>query len=183
MILAAFLLLFSPTFAAEAPEQIKNLSGCFAVSYRFVEDGRYDKEITGTFEEIQFEARADGSFYLQHYGIMSGEKNKHFGEVWEAQADGQWRQTILSPGGTFRYTCNSPFVFNQYKCVVKDAPKPNRDRDREDYETLDRDMVLQITRAGWTQSENNIKRDANKKAISNELGWIEYRRVDAKNCL
>ncbi len=169
-------------FAAEAPPQVKNLSGCFAVSYRFVEDGTHDKEITGTFEEILFEARPDGTFFLQHYGIMGQEKNKHFGEIWKPLTDGHWQQTILSPSGSFRYSCVSPFDFNQFRCVVANAPKPNRDRDREDYETLDRDMILQITPRGWTQSEINIKRDHNGKAVSNELGWIEYRRVDARNC-
>ncbi len=168
--------------ATDAPAQVKNLSGCFAVSYRFVEDGVFDKEITGTFEEVQFEARADGSFFLQHYGIMAGEKNKHFAEVWAPTADGKWHQTILSPFGAFRYECTAPFVFNQYLCSVKDAPKPNRDRNRTDYETLDREIALQVTPAGWTQSENNIKRDAAKRFVSNELGWIEYRRTDVKNC-
>lgn len=168
---------------AAAPEQIQNISGCFAVSYRFVEDGTHDKEITGTYEQIDFEERADGTFFLQHYGIDGTNKQKHFAEVWSAEADGKWKQVILSPSGSFRYECNAAWTFNQYTCSVNKAPKPNRDRDRTDYETLDRQLWIQSTSAGWTQSENNIKRDANGGFVSNELGWIEYRRVDKANCL
>lgn len=183
--LFALLLSVFQAFAAQtqAPDQIKNLAGCFAVSYRFVEDGAHDKEIKGSFEEILFESRADGSFFLQHFGILDQEKNKHFAEVWQPTADGKWQQTILSPNGTFRYSCVSPFDFNQFKCAVHNAPKPNRDRDRSDYETLDRDMILQITPKGWTQMETNIKRDSTGRAVSNELGWIEYRRTAPENCL
>lgn len=182
MMTVLFVLLSATASAAVAPPQIQNLAGCFAVSYRFVEDGVHDKEIKGTYEEILFEARPDGTFFLQHYGIMDQTKNKHFGEIWQPATNGQWQQTILSPSGNPRYTCTSPFEFNQFKCAVANAPKPNRDRDRQDYETLDRDMILQITPKGWTQSETNIKRDHNGRAVSNELGWIEYRRVDSKNC-
>lgn len=180
--LIAILSALSALSAFATPPQIQNLAGCFAVSYRFVEDGVHDKEITGTFEEILFESRPDGSFFLQHYGIMDQQRNKHFGEVWKPLANGLWEQTILSPSGSFRYSCASPFEFNQFRCLVKNAPKPNRDRNREDYETLDRDMILLMTPAGWTQSETNIKRDGNGQAVSNELGWIEYRRVDQQNC-
>lgn len=179
----ALLFSLSSAFAEQAPPQVTNLKGCFAVSYRFVEDGAHDKEIKGSFELIEFESRADGSYYLQHYGVMDGEKQKHFGEEWKALADGRWHQTIYSPSGSYRYECKAQFIGNQYTCAVQDAPKPNRDRDRADYETLDRNIVLQITPAGWTQAENNIKRDENRNFVSNELGWIEYRRVDAKNCV
>lgn len=176
-----FILLLNFAFA-EAPAQIKNLSGCFEATYRFVEDGTHDLEIVGAIEEVQWEERADGSYYLQHYGIFEGQKYKHFGEHWSPAANNEWKQIIYSPSGTLRYECTAPIVFNQYKCSVKDAPKPNRDINRHDYETLDREIVLQMTSAGWTQSENNIKRDAAKNFVSNELGWIEYRRVDAVKC-
>jgi hypothetical protein len=179
------LILFSllNTAQAAAPAQVQNLAGCFAVSYRFVEDGSHDKEIAGTFEQIDFEEKTDGSFYLQHWGVDAGMKNKHFAEQWTPQADGKWKQVILSPFGTFRYECLAPFVFNQYTCSVKNAPKPNRDRNRTDYETLDREIWIQSTPAGWTQMENNIKRDKNNGFVSNELGWIEYRRTEKANCL
>lgn len=176
------LMMMNFALAAEAPAQVKNLSGCFEVSYRFVEDGRHDLEITGAVEEVQFEARADGSFFLQHYGIYQGQRYKHFGEHWLPLANGDWHQIVLSPTGSLRYECKAPIVFNQYKCSVLDAPKPNRDVNRHDYETLDREIALQMTDRGWTQAENNIKRDAARNFVSNELGWIEYRRVDAGRC-
>src|SRR5688572_27812325 len=99
---------------ASAPAQVQNLSGCFNASYRFVEDGKHDLEITGAIEEILFEERADGSFYLQHYGIWQGEKYKHFGEQWFPLAGGHWKQVVYSPSGSVRYECVSPFVFNQF---------------------------------------------------------------------
>jgi hypothetical protein len=180
--LLASVLAFSSISFADVPEQIKNLAGCFTVSYRFIEDGTHDVDIHGTFEEMVPETKPDGSYFLQHYGIMDGQKQKHFGESWTAGKAG-WTQVVYSPSGTVRYTCPQAVLeFNQYKCEVKNAPKPVRDRNRTDYETLDREITIQMTPKGFTQAERNIKRDKDNNAVSNEVGWIEYNRTDVKNC-
>lgn len=169
---------------AEIKEVIKNLAGCFEVTYRFVEDGtERDLEIRGALESITLEERGE-TLVFQHYGIMEGQTFKHLSEEWTPQGDGRWTQKVYGPSGAFRYECTAPFEFNQWKCAASRAPKPQRDKNRNriDYATLDRSNTVQITPAVWVQSEVNIKRDANKVAIANEVGWVEYKKVDAARC-
>jgi hypothetical protein len=164
------------------PEPLKHLVGCFEVSYRFVEDGTHDKDIKGDlFEEITLEAK-DGGWAFQHWGVFKDRRIKHWREEWRPQSDGSFTQTVIGPFEDARYACTAPFRFNQWRCSTRGAPKPQRDRARTDYQTLDRENTLQITPRGWVQSENNVKRDAGDVPIANELGWNEYRRVDPSRC-
>jgi hypothetical protein len=154
--------------AAEPPGVLRHLAGCFEVSYRFVKDGVHGKDIRGDLlEEITLEAQ-DGAYALQHYGIVKGRRHP----------DGSFTQTVIGPFENPRYTCTARFQFNQWRCATPGAPKPQRDRERTDYRTLDRENTLQITPKGWVQAENNVKRTATGAAVANELGWNEYRRVD-----
>jgi hypothetical protein len=169
--------------AAEAsPSILKHLAGCFEVSYRFVEDGMHDKDIRGDlFEEITLDEH-DGVYAFQHYGIFKGQRIKHWREEWGRNPDGSFTQTVIGPFENPRYTCTAHFQFNQWRCTTRGAPKPQRDRERADYQTLDRENMLQITSKGWVQAENNVKRTAEGVAVANELGWNEYRRVDDVSC-
>jgi hypothetical protein len=166
----------------ESPSILKHLAGCFEVSYRFVEDGVHDKDIRGDlFEEITLEEQ-DGVYAFQHYGIFKGRRMKHWREEWRRHPDGSFTQAVIGPFEDLRYTCTAQFQFNQWRCTARGAPKPQRDRERADYQTLDRENTLQITSQGWVQAENNVKRTATGVAVSNELGWNEYRRVDEVRC-
>ena len=169
--------------AAEgAPGVLQHLAGCFEVSYRFVEDGVHDQDIRGDLlEEITLEAR-DGVYAFQHYGIAKGRRLKHWREEWRRHPDGSFTQAVIGPFENPRYTCTAHFQFNQWRCTTHGAPKPQRDRERADYQTLDRENTLQITSKGWVQAENNVKRTATGVAVSNELGWNEYGRVDEVRC-
>jgi hypothetical protein len=168
--------------AAEPPDPLRHLAGCFEVSYRFVEDGVHDQDIRGDLlEEITLEER-DGVYAFQHYGISQGRRLKHWREEWRRHPDGSFTQTVIGPYGDPRYTCTAPFRFHQWRCATPGAPKPLRDRERTDYQTLDRENTLQITPKGWVQAENNVKRAAAGAAVANELGWNEYRRVDEGRC-
>jgi hypothetical protein len=164
------------------PEPLKYLAGCFEVSYRFVEDGVHDKDIRGDLlEEITLEDR-DSVWAFQHWGVFKGRRIKHWREEWRQNPDGSFTQTVIGPFENFRYECTAPFRFNQWRCTTPDAPKPQRDRERRDYQVLDRENALQITPKGWVHSENNVKRTTAGRAIANELGWNEYRRVDTSRC-
>jgi hypothetical protein len=170
------------TAAEGAPGVLQHLAGCFEVSYRFVEDGVHDKDIRGDlFEEITLEER-DGVYAFQHYGIFKGRRMKHWREEWRRHPDGSFTQAVIGPFEDPRYTCTAQFQFNQWRCTTHGAPKPQRDRERADYQTLDRENTLQITSQGWVQAENNVKRTATGVAVANELGWNEYRRVDEVRC-
>jgi hypothetical protein len=178
-------LLAGPGFGGEAltpPEPLSHLAGCFEVSYRFVEDGANDKDIKGDlFEEITVEAR-DGVWAFQHWGVFKGQRIKHWREEWRRNPDASFTQTVIGPFEDARYECTAPFRFNQWRCATRGAPKPQRDRARTDYRTLDRENTLQLTPRGWVQSENNVKRDGSGAPVANEVGWNEYRRVDATKC-
>jgi hypothetical protein len=168
--------------AAEPPSVLRHLAGCFEVSYRFVEDGMHDQDIRGDLlEEITLDAQ-DGVYAFQHYGIFKGQRIKHWREEWRRHPDGVFTQTVIGPFENPRYACTAPFQFNQWRCTTPGAPKPQRDRERTDYQTLDRENTLQITPKGWVQAENNVKRTATGDAVANELGWNEYRRVDEGRC-
>jgi len=167
---------------AEPPGALRYLAGCFEVSYRFVEDGVHDQDIRGNLlEEITLEEQ-DGVYAFQHYGIVKGRRLKHWREEWRRHPDGSFTQTVIGPSDNLRYTCTAPFPFHQWRCATPGAPKPLRDRERTDYQTLDRENTLQITPQGWVQAENNVKRTATGVAVANELGWNEYRRVDEGRC-
>jgi hypothetical protein len=168
--------------AAEPPGVLQHLAGCFEVSYRFVEDDVHDKDIRGELlEEITLEAQ-DGVYAFQHYGIFKGRRIKHWREEWRRHPDDSFTQTVIGPYENLRYTCTAPFQFNQWRCTTYGAPKPQRDRERTDYQTLDWENTLQITSKGWVQAENNVKRTAMSVVVSNELGWNEYRRVAEVRC-
>lgn len=170
---------------AAAPAHVKNLSGCFKVSYRFVEDGKHDYEIPQAFEWIQLREEK-GVFRAQHYGVgeeFGGQIMKHFYENWTALPNGTWRQDVHGPSGAHRYTCESAVRFGQLRCESKGAPRPLRDSKRTDYDKLNRGTTIQVTPRGWVQNEINDKVDKAGKVVATEVGWVEYRRLaDEKPC-
>jgi len=168
--------------AAEPPGALRYLAGCFEVSYRFVEDGVHDQDIRGDLLEKSTLEEQDGVYAFQHYGISRGRRIKHWREEWRRHPDGSFTQTVVGPYEDTRYACTAPFQFHQWRCATPGAPKPLRDRERTDYQVLDRENTLQITPRGWVQAERNVKRTAAGVAVSNELGWNEYRRVDEGRC-
>jgi len=171
----------SKAFAMDNDEFFKNLKGCFSVSFEYIEDGKKDQFIDGLYEWVGSLA-GDPETSIQHIGVVENQAFKHWREEWHPNADGSWYQKVTGPAGDFRYECSAPIQFNQWRCSVRNAPKPRRDKARNDYETLDRENTLQVTSRDWIQAENNIKRDQSGKAISNELGWNKYHRVDESKC-
>ncbi len=165
-----------------APTYVKNLTGCFNVAYRFVEDGKHDYEIKDAYEWINLSAK-DGVFKVQHYGLFGEEIMKHFYEEWTTLPDGRAEQKIFGPnGGAVRYTCTSAVRNGQLRCDSKGAPKPVRHRKRTEFDKLNRGTTIQVTNLGWVQSEINdlVKNDGT--VVATEVGWIEYRRIDDKKC-
>ncbi len=71
---------------------------------------------------------------------------------------------------------------NEWRCRVVAAPKPRRDTGRDDYAVIDREISLQVTAAGWVQSERNDKRDQGGRLVANELGWNAYARLGEEQC-
>jgi hypothetical protein len=157
---------------SSAPTHIQNLQGCFRVFYRFVEDGKHDYEIKDFLEWITLNQQS-GAYLIQHYGLFGGAVSEHFNEAWSLLGDGRWRQDV----GPSRYTCISEVRMGQLHCSSPGAPKPIRDRRRNDYDLLNRLSTIQITPKGWVQSEMNDKVTKEGKVVATEVGWVEYRRT------
>ena len=174
--LSAGIVLSGPCAASELPSSppshIQNLQGCFRVSYRFVEDGTHDYEIKDFLEWITLNQES-GAYLIEHYGLFGGEVSEHFNETWSPLADGRWRQDV----GPSRYTCISEIRMGQLHCSSPGAPKPIRDRRRNDYDLLNRVSTIQITPKGWVQNEMNDKVTKAGKVVATEVGWVEYRRT------
>jgi len=158
--------------SSSTPVHIRNLQGCFSVSYRFVEDGNHDYEVRDILEWITLEEQP-GAYLIQHYGLIGGEIIEHFNETWSLLSDGRWRQDV----GPSRYTCVSEIRMGQLHCSSRGAPKPIRDRRRNDYDLLNRVSTIHITPKGWVQNEMNDKVTKAGQVVATEVGWVEYRRT------
>jgi hypothetical protein len=158
--------------SSSTPMHIQNLQGCFRVSYRFVEDGKHDYDIKDALEWITLREQS-GAYVIQHYGLFGAEIIQHFNETWTLLSDGRWRQDV----GPSRYTCVSEVRLGQLHCSSPGAPKPIRDRGRDEYDLLNRVSTIQITPKGWVQNEFNDKVTNAGQVVATEVGWVEYRRT------
>jgi hypothetical protein len=177
----AILVLSTQLVFADLPQHIKNLTGCFKVDYRYYEDGKYNSQILGATERLDLSEK-DGIYSLQHMAFFEGQAATHFREDWKEIGLGHWEQRIYGPDGSFRYQCVGKLELNQLTCSSDGAPKPRRDKDRKDYDVLDRVTTLQITDKGWAQVEINKKRTNAGTVVAKEVGWLEFVRTDEKNC-
>lgn len=181
-------------------ENVKQLAGCFDVTYRFAEDGRHDMFSPDwglqdpVREWVGFERAPNGAVILRHVSITpEGRAASHWYEVWTYHAaEKAWTQEVW--GGSpehsagLRYRCTAPWQKNRWSCHAGRAPKPFRDQGapfgftRTDYEWLDRHNILLVTPQGWVQNENNKKLNSSGAAVSYELGWITYQRIEEEKC-
>jgi hypothetical protein len=204
----AFFAAFFPLAAAAAPPEeelrhLRNLSGCFTVTYTFFEDGKHDTLARGRplgpiTEWVGYREEKDGAYTLTHASITEGDRVvPHFHEIWRHfPRIGAWSQEVRrgaaaeegAPPQALRYACTAPWANNLWKCRAGEAPKPFRDsgapfgHNRTDYDVLDRDNAVLVTPAGWVHNEHNRKMTDKDVVVAQELGWIEYRRIDAKQC-
>ena len=135
----------SPPPNSNPKETLGRMAGCFKVTYRFVEDGVHDARFDGWEGQDFYEwitlKETDSTLVFQHWGVTGGTSMKHWKEDWSETPDHQWTQKVFSPSGKqLRYQCTAPIRFNQWRCHAGKAEKPViRDKDRTDYETLDRE--------------------------------------------
>lgn len=185
---------------AEELANIRNLSGCFEVTYTFVEDGERDTLAKGEplgpiTEWVGYATASDGAITLTHVSITAdGKPVPHWHEVWRYHQEGEtWSQEVRrgAPGKEakeLRYRCTAPWTVNRWQCHAGTAPKPFRDSGapfgfaRTDYDRIDRENILLVTPEGWIHNEHNRKMTDAGAVVSYELGWIEYRRIDAAKC-
>lgn len=185
----------------EGREHVENLAGCFAVSYRFAEDGVHD--LFGDdfmldepiLEWIALEREDDHRLVLTHVSITPDERAvPHFHEIWSFEADERaWTQEVWSRAPddeqrSLRYRCTAPWSLNRWACHAGIAPKPFRDHGapfgfmRDDYADLDRDNIVLVTERGWIHNQHNRKIAEDGTLVAHELGWIVYRRLPEQDC-
>jgi hypothetical protein len=193
----------SITLAESLPkgmDNVEKLSGCFDVTYRFVEDGAHDlfsekyQLDKPNREWISFKHGEKNTFILQHVTFNDDQPTSHFHEVWKyhpnekAWTQEVWSQAYGNKGRKLRYQCTAPWEMNRWECHAGEAQKPFRDNgapfgfNRTDYEHLDRENTLLVTPNGWVQNEHNIKMSPSNAIVSYELGWITYRRLGDNAC-
>lgn len=185
---------------AGGAESVERLSGCFEVTYRFVEDGEHDALSPDygleepVVEWIGFERAEEDRFVLVHAALRQGRAVPHFHEVWRHRpAQERWRHEVWNrtpgdPDRELRYACESTWEMNRWECAAGRAEKPFRDSgapfgfDRDDYDVLDRTNILLVTPRGWVHNEHNRKTTEDGALVSYELGWITYERIDRSRC-
>jgi hypothetical protein len=172
------------THAAESIQDttalIRLMSGCFRVTFNYVEDGAHD----AFYEPVYEKARvvSDDPLTIERILIVEGKEQKHWSEQWSPIQNSVWRQEVTGPFGDFRYACEGEWIKNQWTCTAEHAPKPRRDAARP-YRDLTRKNTLQINSKRWVHAQSNTKWTSNLEIYSVELGWNVYDRVDDGPCL
>ena len=183
--------------AAQTPEAIRHMAGCFEVHYRFAEDGAHDifsksyRLNHATKEWVGLEKTGADSYVMNHV-LFVPDPIAHWRDVWTKERNGQWTQEVQGGppglGSELRYRCTAPWAANRWECHAGRADKPNRDSgapagvDRPDYDWIDRKNILLATPNGWVQNEHNRKMKESGELVSYELGWVTYTRIDEQQC-
>ncbi len=199
---AIALLGMASTQAADLPpgrDKVVQLAGCYAVTYRFYEDGEQDNFnqnhglVTEIRELITLVEDKPQTLTLQHASFnREGVAVPHWHEVW-AYGPAGWTQSVYSrtpenSARELRYRCTAPWSLNRWHCAAGRATKPFRDSgapfgfQRLDYAWLDRTNTILVTPRGWAHSESNKKMDETGQLVSYELGFITYRKFDEQQC-
>jgi hypothetical protein len=167
--------------AEPVPESIRQQAGCFKVTYRFMEAGRPAEEPISAKEWIALDDKDPAAVKLTHVGIFGSDPMWHFQDVWSKRPDGAWRLQVLGRGGP-RYTCEGKFVAGRLHCRAPGAAKPMRDKERKDYDKLDRGISLQVGPKAWAQQEYNDKVKNDGTLVAVEVGLVEYQRLEDSAC-
>jgi len=182
-------------------EHVRKLAGCFAVTYRFVEDGVHDMfREEGMLENpitewIALDEESAERLVLTHVSITPDERAvPHFHEIWTFMGEEEgwhreiWSRTPENERRELRSECTAPWDLNKWSCHSGPSPKPFRDDgapfgfDRDDYDKLDRAATILATGKGWVHNQHNRKIKADGTLIAHELGWITYEKIDEARC-
>ncbi len=164
----------------DVEELLKDMSGCFRVTFNYVEDGEHDAFYEPVYEKA--EILSSDPLTIERTLIIAGNAQRHWSEKWTEVNESTWRQEVIGPFGDFRYKCDGKWVKNQWSCVAEHAPKPRRDAARP-YATLTRKNTLQINTKRWIHAQANTKWTNAGEVYSVELGWNSYERVVDSLCL
>lgn len=182
-ILLSAALSVSSAFAAEpVADTLKKMSGCFRVTFAFVEDAKHDAFYKPVLERTDIKSLSP--LTLSRFLIIDGEEQPHWTETWtEVDATKRvWRQKVIGPYGDFRYECDGTWEMNQWRCLAPRSAKPRRDQART-YTFLDRENTLQVNDQRWVHAQSNRKVNKDGSLDSIEAAWNLYEKADDKLCV
>ena len=187
MINCAFSLVLGTPFALPLMAQemgpkdhLRQMAGCFRVTFNYVEDGVHDKFYAPVLEKS--EIIAEDPLTFRRTLVIEGEEQLHWTDTWTEGEGGMWHQKVVGPFDDFRYECEGAFVQNQWTCLAPRALKPRRDAERP-YEYLNRHNTLQFNSLRWIHVQNNEKIAADGSLYSVEVGWNQYDRRPLEECI
>ncbi|MBX9702695.1 MAG: hypothetical protein K2X39_00945 [Silvanigrellaceae bacterium] len=175
------------SFAEEnrGAEVLKRMSGCFKVTYTYVEDGTHDKQYPPSYEKAEL-TEENGVLIFQRTLFAQDMVVPHWREEWKLTDEdrNRWEQSVFGPKNELRYQCSGDLTFNQWRCLVPHALKPRRDivDSKRPYSSIQRENILQITENRWIHVQINQKHLEDKTPYSNEVGWNEYVKVADEFC-
>ena len=145
---------------------------------------------------------------LQHV-LVTPPRIKHWKQIWRFEAtefdaytrpnewtrqhlssdkvQGQWTQEVRGVADNPRYACSASWELGdepQWTCQTW-AAKPRRDKDRDDYNVLQRKNTHRIHQSGWIHEQRNTKlhlQDGVATPIVTERGENTYDRIDPEEC-
>jgi len=200
--------------AVDVPTAIRAQAGCFDVTFDYEEVEAHQQGYTlkpsktsHALEYVSVEEVSDVRVVLQHI-LVTPPMIKHWRQVWEYEQPeglvytgvnewthqrtddvaGQWRQTVTGVADNPRYSCIAEWTevdgFPTWRCTTW-APKPRRDKDRDDYDVLERTNIHQIVAGGWHHDQRNTKlqlTDRGPERVVTEQGNNRYLRTDDVHC-
>ena len=198
-----------------AQEAIQAQTGCFEVTFQYEEVEAHQEGYTlappkrsQVFEWVTPAFESDDRIVLQHI-LVTPPMIKHWRQIWEyegtsfhvydgvdqwrretlteEQAAGAWVQVVDGVADNPRYGCSAPWQLGEsasWTCETW-APKPRRDKDRDDYTVLNRTNTHRILDNGWVHEQRNTKLMVTgdmQTPIVTEKGYNTYIRVDDSEC-
>ncbi len=135
--------------------------------------------------------RQDWEFENTNFYQFFKDKTWKFKTLAKADVKGQWTQRVYQVDDSPRYEGTATWSHYDGKHVwenTTDAPLPRREHSiRKDYNVLQRTNVHEITKAGWTHDQDNIKilrnDDGSDVVLAKEKGTDYYKKVDDSKCI
>ena len=198
-----------------AQQAIKAQQGCYQVTFQYEEIEAHQADYTlappktsQVVELITVDKDQSDHIVLQHI-LVTPPRIKHWKQIWRFEHGvfdqhsgpdswnqthldsdekmGTWTQEVRGVADNPRYGCAAAWSLENetvWTCQTW-APKPRRDKDREDYNVLDRTNTHRIHDKGWIHEQRNTKTQVTTNGVTpivTEVGNNTYERIDDSEC-
>lgn len=198
-----------------AHDAILAQQGCFRVTFQYEEleahQAGYELKPPTQSEVIELvtvDSASPTSIVLQHV-LVTPPRIKHWKQLWRFEAtefdtyirpdawtrqrlsaeavQGEWTQEVRGVADNPRYACSAAWELGDepsWTCQTW-AAKPRRDKDRDDYNILQRQNTHRIHKGGWVHEQRNTKirlQQGVGTPVVTERGENTYDRIDPAAC-